>query len=85
MLAGRLTKLFKNGASQAVRLPMDFRFDSEEIYILRDNLTGDVTLSERPGVSVWKDFFDFIDQAPISDAFMNERPLNALPQDKKIF
>lgn len=27
------TKLFKNGASQAVRLPAEFRFSGQEVYI----------------------------------------------------
>jgi antitoxin VapB len=41
-------KLFKNGRSQAVRLPAAFRFDSEEVYIRRDPVTGDVILSAKP-------------------------------------
>jgi len=36
MLETRVAKLFKNGASQAVRLPADFRFEGEEVYITRD-------------------------------------------------
>lgn len=38
-------KLFKNGRSQAVRLPAEFRFDGDEVLIRRDPLTGDVILS----------------------------------------
>jgi antitoxin VapB len=41
-------KLFKNGRSQAVRLPAAFRFEGEEVYIRRDPATGDVTLSAKP-------------------------------------
>jgi antitoxin VapB len=41
-------KLFKNGRSQAVRLPAAFRFDSEEVYIRRDPTSGDVILSAKP-------------------------------------
>jgi len=40
-------KLFKNGRSQAVRLPAEFRFDGDEVLIRRDPLTGDVILSRR--------------------------------------
>jgi antitoxin VapB len=40
-------KLFKNGRSQAVRLPAEFRFDGDEVLIRRDPLTGDVILSAR--------------------------------------
>lgn len=40
-------KLFKNGRSQAVRLPAEFRFDGDEVLIRRDQATGDVILSPR--------------------------------------
>lgn len=40
-------KLFKNGRSQAVRLPAEFRFEGDEVLIRRDPLTGDVILSQR--------------------------------------
>src|SRR5215472_4732933 len=32
-------KLFKNGRSQAVRLPAEFRFEGREVYIRRDQKT----------------------------------------------
>jgi len=38
-------KLFKNGRSQAVRLPAEFRFEGDEVSIRRDPDTGDVILS----------------------------------------
>ncbi|MCI0667408.1 MAG: AbrB/MazE/SpoVT family DNA-binding domain-containing protein [Methylococcaceae bacterium] len=38
-------KLFKNGRSQAVRLPAEFRFEGNEVSIRRDPATGDVILS----------------------------------------
>ena len=40
-------KLFKNGRSQAVRLPAEFRFDGNEVLIRRDQTTGEVILSPR--------------------------------------
>lgn len=40
-------KLFKNGRSQAVRPPAEFPFESDEVYIRRDPVTGDVILSPR--------------------------------------
>jgi antitoxin VapB len=40
-------KLFKNGRSQAVRLPAEFRFEGDEVLIRRDPVTGDVILSQR--------------------------------------
>jgi superfamily II DNA or RNA helicase len=42
-VADKTAKLFVNGGSQAVRLPAEFRFDnSDEVYIRRDAVTGDV-------------------------------------------
>ena len=40
--------LFTNGRSQAVRLPADFRFEGNEVFIRQDQATGDVILSRRP-------------------------------------
>lgn len=49
MIETRVAKQFKNGASQAVRLPAEFRFEGEEVFFTRDDATGDVVLSNRPG------------------------------------
>jgi antitoxin VapB len=44
--AAKTAKLFKNGRSQAVRLPKEFRFEGTEVAIRRDPATGTVLLSE---------------------------------------
>jgi antitoxin VapB len=64
-------KIFMTGRSQAVRLPAEFRFDTEEVFIRRDPATGDVILSRRP--SNWAEFFAMADEAGIPDDFMNDR------------
>ena len=81
----RVAKLFKNGASQAVRLPMEFRFEGDEIYISRDEQTGDVLLSNHPHSKNWADFFSMMQSIEIPTDFMAERPMNQPPQDKNIF
>lgn len=43
-----VAKLFMTGRSQAVRLPLEFRFEQAEVFIHRDQHTGDVVLSTRP-------------------------------------
>ena len=43
-------KLFRNGRSQAVRLPAEFRFPGAEVYVRRDPATGDVILSRHPSI-----------------------------------
>lgn len=42
----RVVSLFKNGRSQAVRLPVDFEFNAKQIYF-RKEANGDVVLSMR--------------------------------------
>jgi antitoxin VapB len=81
----RTAKLFKNGASQAVRLPADFRFEGEEVYISRDARTGDVILSARPGARAWADFFELMKTIDVPADFMAERPMNTLPVERNIF
>jgi antitoxin VapB len=75
-------KLFRNGRSQAVRLPAEFRFAGSEVYVRRDPDTGDVILSRRP--DSWTDFFDLADSLDVPEDFMAKRG-DAPPQKRKIF
>lgn len=66
-------KLFKNGRSQAVRLPKEFRLPGDEVYIERKG--GKVILSPKPKVpGTWADFFARM--KPVGEDFMADRPLN---------
>ena len=85
MLETRTAKLFKNGSSQAVRLPVEFRFDGDKVYITRDEATGDVVLSSRPGTKTWADFFDLTHSIDVPIDFMTDRPMNVLPQACGVF
>ena len=75
-------KLFMNGRSQAVRLPVNYRFDCDEVYIRKDPETGDVIISKKPGS--WDDFFKMMQEIEIPDDFMAERE-NETPQDRDLF
>ena len=85
MTETRIAKLFKNGASQAVRLPAEFRFEGKEVYATRDDQSGDVVLSSRPGAKAWTDFFALIHSMDVPDDFMSERPMNKPPRAKDLF
>ena len=74
-------KLFMNGRSQAVRLPASFRFDCDEVFISRDESTGDVIISRKPGS--WSEFFELSDSSNIPDDFLSERDNE--PQERNIF
>ena len=79
----KTARLFNNGGSQAVRLPAEFRFDGDEVFVRRDEHTGDVILSKKAGWSTWKEYFELRDTAngAVPDEFMAERPLNvSLPK-----
>ena len=41
-----ITKVFRSGNSQAVRIPREFRFDSDEVEILRRR--DEIVLRKRP-------------------------------------
>ena len=81
----RIAKLFKNGASQAVRLPAEFRFEGDEVYATRDEQTGDVVLSTRPSQRAWAEFFALMRTIDVPDDFMAERPMNAPPPKRGVF
>jgi len=85
MAETRIAKLFKNGASQAVRLPAEFRFEGGEVYATRDDATGDVVLSNRPGAKIWNEFFELLDEIDMPADFLSERPMNVLPEERGIF
>jgi len=78
----RIAKLFRNGRSQAVRLPADLRFEGSQVYIRRDAATGDVILSRRP--ESWEDFFALTKTFAVPNDFLGERK-DAPPQERHPF
>ena len=75
-------KLFMNGRSQVVRLPVDYRFDCDEVYIRKDSETGDVVISKKPGS--WDDFFELTKNTKIPEDFMTERD-NDISDERDLF
>ena len=73
--AMRTAKLFKNGGSQAVRLPKEFRFKGSRIFIKK---AGDAVVL-LPRRDSWQVLFDSLEQ--FTDDFMASR--NQLEQDKR--
>ena len=62
----RVAKVFMTNRSQAVRLPKEFRFTTDEVFIRKEG--EDVILSPRPA-----DWGAYLDGSPTaSDAFMDE-------------
>jgi antitoxin VapB len=56
-------KVFTTGRSQAVRLPKEFRFKVSEVFIRRDETTGEVILSTKAPFT-WAEFFEEVRSIP---------------------
>ena len=77
----KTAKLFSNGGSQAVRLPAEFRFDGEEVYVWRDERTGDVVLSVQPP-GRWGDFVTLRNRLrAVPDDFLSDRQQSSEGRD----
>ena len=77
----KTAKLFRNGRSQAVRLPREFRFEGNEVRIRQ---LGSAVLLE-PIISDTSKWFDELDRFK-AEAFMNKTSRNQPPTPRrKIF
>lgn len=81
-MAPKRAKIFNHRGGQAVRLPLELRFDSDEVYISRDPISGDVILSERR--NTWEEFFALRDEADVPRDFLADRG-DAPPADHQPF
>lgn len=71
----RTAKVFMTNRSQAVRLPKEYQFATDEVFIRKEG--EDVILSPRP-----RDWGPYLATAPVaSEAFMNE--LEDLPVQER--
>jgi antitoxin VapB len=56
----QIAEVFFIDSDQAVRLPIEFRFDAPEVFIRHDPFTGDVILSRKP--TDWQGLIDAVTQ-----------------------
>lgn len=67
----QIAKIFATGRSQAVRLPLAFRFDVSEVFIRHDPVTGDVVLSRKP--TDWQGLLDVVTRNKDEDLLIERR------------
>ena len=79
----QVAKLFTNGRSQAVRLPVAYRFDTKEVFIRQDSETGDVILSRKP--ATWDDFFSALAGAEVPADFLDKKERDQGTHDRDPF
>jgi antitoxin VapB len=66
----KTARIFSNGRSQAVRLPKEYRFDSEEVFVKKfDNIIMLI-----PKKDPWSSLINSLDK--FSDDFMESRPVS---------
>jgi antitoxin VapB len=74
-------RVFMSGRSQAVRIPVEYRFTSDEVYIRRNPHTGEIILSETPQRQSLTEIFARIDAAGGAEDLLRDRD-RTLPIDR---
>jgi antitoxin VapB len=82
-MGNRTAKLFTTGRSQAVRLPMEFRFEGSEVFVRRDPKTGDVILSSKP--DSWDGLFELYGKGDVAGDYMEPADRDLPPQKRDPF
>ena len=72
----KMAKVFRNGRSQAIRLPKEFRVDADEVY-LKKTPEGFLVIPRDP----WEIFFEGVTE--LSDDFMAAGRKQPKPQSRK--
>lgn len=68
----KTAKLFRNGESQAVRLPKEFRFEGQEVFIKR---VGDAVVL-LPKSRSWASLVESLDKFPADFMAERDQPTN---------
>ena len=66
-------KIFKTGHSQAVRLPKAFRVAGDEVWISKNEATGEITLIPKPTPDSLDAFFALLEAQPLPADFLAGR------------
>jgi len=74
-MSSKIAKIFMNGRSQAVRLPKEYRFDTDEVYVTKQG--NNIIIS--PKKTTWDEFFNT--ESAFDDDFLNDR-LDGPPQER---
>ena len=70
-------KLDNTNHRQTVRLPPGLELTGDEVWVRKDNVTGDITLSPKQpsaGGDRLHALFALLDEAPLSEDFLADRP-----------
>lgn len=66
-------KVFTNGNSQAIRLPKAFRVNVEEMWIFKNEVTGEIVLKPKESGDELDSFFEELRTLPVTNDFLPPR------------
>lgn len=66
-------KVFTTGNSQAIRLPKPFRVNVTEMWITKNDATGEITLKPKPDKDDLEAFFAQLSAMPVTEEFLLPR------------
>ena len=66
-------RVFTTGNSQAVRLPKAFRVDVSEMWIAKNEATGEIILKPKPDAESLQRFLDELRAMPTTEEFLQPR------------
>lgn len=75
-------KVFTTGNSQAIRLPKAFRVDATEVWITKNDITGEITIKPKDDDKRQRDLAELIKmikENPFTEDFIPERSDEASP------
>jgi antitoxin VapB len=72
----RKAKIFMNNRSQAVRLPKDFQFNTQEVFIRKKG--SEVVLSPRPS-----DWSSYLAEGPVASASFMDGIEDLTPEERE--
>ena len=75
----KIAKVFQNGRSQAIRIPKEYRVESDEVYIEK---VGDTLIIKPKKEDKWDRFFESLDTVETKD-FVREAQLPV--QERELF
>lgn len=73
-----LAKVFKNGQSQAIRIPKEFRVNSDEVYI---ECVNDMLIIKPKLTNKWESFFQELENIESDDFLAQREQLPAQERD----
>ncbi len=72
----KIARLFRNGRNQAVRLPVEFEFDAEQVYVSKKE-NGDILLSLRlRNTEHWQRLFELLPAVVCDETFLDTKERN---------